>query len=190
MAGRILPLFFVSPDQINAQLPFDLPIGTQTLIIKNRNMPDVTATFEVVRNAPGLITSLQGGRMVATAIRAGGSAASADNPVKPGELLTLFGTGFGPHRVAVPEGFAVDEVDAYRLVDPAQSEIGNQLIVPEYAGAAAGLPGLVALRFRVPSSLSANAIVNVTALVNGVKTNSAVLPTAAAYSSNIEQNEP
>ena len=71
-----------------------------------------------------------------------------------------------------------------------QIETGNQLILPEYAGAAAGLPGLVALRFRVPSSLSGNAIVNVTALVNGVKTNSAALPTAAAYSTNVEQNEP
>lgn len=190
VADHILPLFFVSPDQINAQLPFDLPIGTQTLTIRNRNLPDVTATFDVVRNAPGLITSLQGGRVVATAIRTDGSAVNADNPVKPGELLTVFGTGFGPHRVAVPEGFAVDEIDAYRLVDPVQIETGNQLILPEYAGAAAGLPGLVALRFRVPSSLSGNAIVNVTALVNGVKTNSAALPTAAAYSTNVEQNEP
>lgn len=190
VAGHILPLFFVSPGQINAQLPFDLPVGTQTLAIKNRDMPDVTATFEVVRNAPGLITSLQGGRMVVAAIRTDGSAVSAGNPVKPGELLTLFGTGFGPHRVPVPEGFAVDELDAYRLVDPVQIDTGNQLIVPEYAGAAAGLPGLVALRFRVPSSLSGDAVINVTALVSGVKTNSAVLPTAAAYSANAEQNEP
>lgn len=190
VAGHILPLFFVSPEQINAELPFDLPLGTQTLTIKNRDLPDVTAAFEVVRNAPGLITALQGGRMVATAIRTGGPAVSADNPVKPGELLTLFGTGFGPHRVAVPEGFAVDEIDAYRLVDPVQIEAGSQLILPEYAGAAAGLPGLVALRFRVPSSFSGNAIVSVTALVNGVRTNSAALPTAAAYSPSIEQNEP
>ncbi|HUS06405.1 MAG TPA: hypothetical protein VMZ52_08925 [Bryobacteraceae bacterium] len=181
VAGHILPLFFVSPEQINAQLPYDLPAGTQTLTIRNRDSSEVNAAFEVVRNAPGLITSGQGGKPVAVVRRSDGSMATANNPVKPGEIVTLFGTGFGPHRVPPPEGFGVEESDGYRLLDAVQIGIGDQTITPDYAGAAAGLPGVVALRFRVPSSVSAQAVVNLTATINGVNSNTVILPTAAAY---------
>jgi hypothetical protein len=69
VAGSILPLLFVSPEQINAQLPYDLPLGSQTLTIKSKGMPDVSATFEVARNAPGLITNVLNGNPLLVASR-------------------------------------------------------------------------------------------------------------------------
>ena len=53
-AGRLLPLFFVSPGQINAELPADFAEGAQTLTVSAQGQPDVHASFTVVRNAPGL----------------------------------------------------------------------------------------------------------------------------------------
>jgi len=188
VAGRILPLFFVSPEQINAQLPTDLPLGTHTVVVKNRNMQDVSATFEVVRNAPGLFTSRQDGRAVATITRVGGPAVTADNPVKGGELINIYGTGFGPHRNPPPEGFGVEEADGYRLTDSVEIvAAGNHVIIPEYAGTAAGLPGTVLVRFRVPDDISEGSLTNLTVRVNGVPSNTAALPTAASVSNNADQ---
>ena len=50
----ILPLLFVSPQQVNAQVPSELAAGNYTLIVHNTGQPDVSATFTVARNAPGL----------------------------------------------------------------------------------------------------------------------------------------
>jgi uncharacterized protein (TIGR03437 family) len=188
VAGRILPLFFVSPDQINAQLPYDLPLDVHSLTVKSRGTPDLATTFETVRNAPGLLTSQPMEHSVAVVTRAnGGPAVTSANPVKSGELINVFGTGFGPHRVAPPEGFGASEVDGYRLVDPVQIVIGDQAIVPEYAGVAAGLPGVVAVRFRAPATLSGDTPTTFNVVVNGVRSNDALLPTAAAYSAKTEQ---
>jgi uncharacterized protein (TIGR03437 family) len=181
VAGSILPLLFVSPEQINAQLPYDLPLGSQTLTIKSKGMPDVSATFEVARNAPGLITSVLNGNPLLVASRVSGPAISSDNPLKGGESITIFGTGFGPHRISPPEGFGVNESDPYRLADPVQVVIGEQTITPEYAGAAAGRPGVVAVRFRVPTALPDQDLTKIRVLVNGVVSNEAVLPNAGAY---------
>jgi uncharacterized protein (TIGR03437 family) len=188
VAGRILPLFFVSPEQINAQLPYDLALGTQTLTVKNRNMSDVTASFQVASNAPGLIANVQNGRSLATATRVSGPAVNSANPIKAGELINIFGTGFGPHRISPPEGFGVDEVDGYRLVDPVQIVMGDQIIVPEYAGPAAGLPGVIMLRFRTPLSVSDQALTTLKTVINGVSSNDVVLPTTSAYAATADEN--
>ncbi len=181
VAGRILPLYFVSPEQINAQLPYDLPISNWVLTVRNRSLPDVSTTFEVVRNAPGLLVTPQDGRSLATITRINGPAVNSANPIKAGELINIFGTGFGPHRVSPPEGFGVDEADGYRLVDSVEVIVGDQTVIPEYAGVAAGLPGVIVLRVRMPAALSAQAITILRTVVNGISSNEVVLPTASAY---------
>ncbi len=182
VAGSILPLFFVSPEQINAQLPYDLPLETQTLTIKSKAMPDVSAAFEVARNAPGLMTSMQNGRALLVASRAEGNAVDSNDPLKGGELVNIFGTGFGPHRISPPEGFGVSEVDAYRITDPVQVLIGEHTIVPDYVGSAAAGPGVVVVRFRMPAGLPEQDITTLKVVVNGVVSNEGVIPNAGAYS--------
>jgi uncharacterized protein (TIGR03437 family) len=150
-------------------------------------MPDISTTFDVARNAPGLLTTQQRDRAFAVVSRASNEpTVSSENPVKGGELISVFGTGFGPHRVAPPEGFGVREVDGYRLVDPVQIVIGDQNIVPEYAGAAAGLPGIVVVRFWAPATLSGDTPTTFNVVINGVRSNDVLLPTAAAYSANYD----
>ena len=177
--NRLLPLLFVSPDQINAQLPYDLPAGEHTLTVRNTNLAEVSGTFIVVRNAPGLFTFPRGQQPMAVVTRVDGSAVTAENPLKGGELIKLFGTGFGPHRNSPPEGFSVEETEGYRLSDVVEIVLGNRTLAPEYAGSAAGLPGVVAVRFRVPDGLTAES--GLTLRVNGVSSNTVVLPTADAY---------
>jgi uncharacterized protein (TIGR03437 family) len=188
VAGRILPLFFVSPEQINAQLPYDLPLGTNNLTIKNKDLPDVSAKFEVMRNAPGLITSAQGNHLLATTTRVDGPAISSENPIRSGELINLFGTGFGPYRISPPDGFGVNESDGYRLTDAVQVVIGDQTLVPEYVGPATGLPGVIVLRLRTPVGITDQSTVRLKVVTNGVSSNEVVLPTASAYSATADEN--
>src|SRR5262249_42817470 len=54
VADRLLPLLFVSPRQINAQVPSDLADGTYPLKVQAIGQGDISSSFTVRRNSPGL----------------------------------------------------------------------------------------------------------------------------------------
>src|SRR5262249_39205061 len=113
VGDRLLPLLFVSPQQINLQLPDGMPAGNQVVTISPSGAAEVRAPFTVVRNAPGLFPVAADGQAMAMAMHEDGSAVTADAPAKSGELLTVYGTGFGPAERARPEGFPVPQSPAY-----------------------------------------------------------------------------
>jgi uncharacterized protein (TIGR03437 family) len=172
---RLLPLVFVSPAQINAQLPSDLEEGDRTLIVRWEGQPEATARFRVVRNAPGLFATLIEGRPFAVAAHADGRPVSAENPARAGETLALFGTGFGPCLRQPPDGFAVPEAPAYPLADPVTVVLGETPVEAQFAGAAPGQVGAVITRFVVPASL-AGPSVDLRVSVNGQSSNTVQLP--------------
>lgn len=149
LGDRLLPLKFVAPEQINAQLPWDLSEGEYRLRVRRATGPDVELGVRVVRNAPGLFTREVEGRTVALALHEDGTLVEPSRPARLAEVVTVLGTGFGPYRQAVPEGFAAPEGWALELVDEVEILAGDPPQRPLWAGAAVGQVGVAALRFRV-----------------------------------------
>jgi uncharacterized protein (TIGR03437 family) len=176
VADRLLPLFFVSPGQINAQLPDDLATGDYVLIVSPAGAPQVRAPFTVVRNAPGLFPVLVDGQTIpnALAMHEDGSAVTADAPAKPGELLTLYGTGFGPAERPRPEGFPIPQSPSYSLVDGVTVQAGKLAIPAEKAYAVVGRCGIDAVQFRLDGSVTGTVTLRVT--INGADSNTLMLP--------------
>jgi uncharacterized protein (TIGR03437 family) len=90
-----------------------------------------------------------------------------------GELLTVYGTGFGPASLARPEGFPVPNSPPYAIVDGVTVTVGTETIAAENAFAAPGQVGVDAVQFRLDGSASGNLTFKVT--VNGVDSNSLTL---------------
>ena len=88
MGDSPLPLYFVSPGRITAQLPCNLEEGTQTLTVRRPDQPDVTTSFPVARNAPGLFSEEE---THAVASHEDGTSITAGKPARPGEVVTLYG---------------------------------------------------------------------------------------------------
>jgi uncharacterized protein (TIGR03437 family) len=176
VADRLLPLFFVSPGQINAQLPDDLATGDYVLTVTPTGAPQVHASFTVVRNAPGLFPVPVDGQTIANALamHEDGSLVTADAPAKPGELLTLYGTGFGPAERTRPEGFTIPQSPSYSLVDAVTVQAGELAIHAEKAFAAVGRCGVDAVQFRLPGSVTGTVTLRVT--INGADSNTLLLP--------------
>ena len=175
-AGRLLPLFFVSPGQINAQLPADFAEGAGTLTVSAQGQPDVQASFTVVRNAPGLFPQLVSGQSFAVALHEDGSAVTTDSPARHGELLTVYGTGFGPTDPVRPVGFSVPQTPPYALLDAASVLAGGAVIPAENAFAAPGSVAVDAVQFRLGDGApsATNAPLQVT--INGQPSNTVLLP--------------
>ena len=149
LGDRLIPLIYVSPNQINAQLPDDLTDGGYNLTIKVDGLPDVTGQFNVVRNAPGLFANNVDSKRYAVAFHQDGTAVTVASPAKRTEIVTVLGTGFGPYNRRVPEGFAVPDSPAIPLLDTAEIVAGEIHVQPTFTGAAPGFAGVAVSKFRV-----------------------------------------
>ncbi len=90
------PLTFISPTQINAQIPFEItPETTQAVVVWQDGHPSNQVSLRVKTTAPGIFTVAQNGAGPARVLHADGSAVSNDSPASPGEEVLIFTTGLG-----------------------------------------------------------------------------------------------
>ena len=172
---RLLPLIYASPTQINAQLPDDVQPGDQLMTVSPPGQPDVRAAFKVLRNAPGLFPVMSGDSAFAMAIHEDGSPITSDSPAKRGELITVYGTGFGPTATPRPEGFPIPASGDYSIVDGASVQVGDTVIAAEKAFAVPGRQGIDAVQFRLGDDAPSGTTATFKLTVNGVESNTVML---------------
>ena len=172
----LLPLYFASPAQINLQVPPDLPPGQQTVTVSPQGMPVVSANFLIARNAPGLFSMNLEGQSYALALHADGTLVTPDAPAAIGELLTVYGTGFGPTTPTRPFGLPVPATPPYAVVDPVTAQVGTSTLTVESAYALAGSIGVDAVQFRLDNTVPSGASGSFQLVVNGVASNTLLLP--------------
>ena len=176
---RLLPLFWVSPERIDFEVPSDLEPGSYRITIQRSGQPEVASDMLVVRNAPGLFTrddGAAGQTPIAVAIRANGTQITADSPAVPGEQLTLLATGAGRYDLLAPDGFPLPDFLTYKLLDPVEVLLGDLTVSPTFAGGRGGQVGVNAIRFTVPSSATPGATLTLRLKVNDRLSNTAALP--------------
>ena len=176
VAGRLLPLFYVSPGQVNLQIPSDLGDGDQTLTLSWLGRPDTSAAFTVSRNAPGLFSQWVNGQSFAAALHQDGSEITAASPARKGETITLYATGLGPTNHLLLDGFAVPANSNATYMDPVYIVAGGQLIQPASAAPAAGTVGLSTVRVTVGDSFASGSNAEVKLQVNGHESNTVLVP--------------
>lgn len=165
VGAQILPLYFVSPNQINVQLTYETPLGDQILVIHQTGQPDVSAIITVVRNAPGVFAI----------IHANGTLVDSANPAVIGEILTVLGTGFGPYDRNPPDGIAIPGGSTFVLLDPVTVTAGGISSAAISSGPGIDKVGVNVAMFRVPNSLPSGAAIPLTITVNGAESNQIAL---------------
>ncbi len=138
------PLFYVSPQQINAQVPFTLQPGDWDVKVRFQNLE--AAERAVVRPySPGLFSVLR---------HADGTVVSRDAPARPGEVVMLFGTGFGSTRPQTHTGEVAPPGPTW-LDAKIAAKIGEMPLALDdilYWGLASGFAGLYQFNLRVPAA--------------------------------------
>jgi uncharacterized protein (TIGR03437 family) len=144
--GVPAPLYAVSPNQVNLQIPYETPVnGTATLQIYN-NAQAASVTFPVVAAAPGIFTDYSS-PAIATPY---GSATH-------GQVSTLFLTGVGNVNPPVATGAAPDPSTAIaNLPAPVETTImtvGGFGAAIDFVGIPPGLVGVTQINFEIPSGV-------------------------------------
>ncbi len=181
IAGVRVPITYVQQDQINVQAP-DLKGATavSVVVIGNADKPNALrtgpATYTAQDPAPSFFTF---GTTKSIAAQFAGSADVVANPAvvagarpaKPGDWITLYGTGFGAtdppaQPGAIPTGMA-------KLTRPVAVTIGSTLLPVadvSYAGLSPqSISGLYQFNVRVPQS-APDGDIPVTITVDGQST--------------------
>ncbi len=107
--GRPAPVSFVSPTQINVLAPANSVLGPVNVVVSNANGSSAPASVQLTTASPGFFTFSQNqGRYVAAIVLEGASSfqylapqgllgsSVQSRPAKPGDTISLYGTGFGP----------------------------------------------------------------------------------------------
>jgi uncharacterized protein (TIGR03437 family) len=164
-AGQLLPLLYVSPQQVNFLLPSDLSPGPQTLQVSNSNGNMLTVNFQVVASAPGLFS----------AVHSDGTAINATAPTSPGETISVYGTGFGAYQQPFPDGFPAPNTPPDPLSNTVQIVLNGESVVPAFAGAAPGMTGVALMQFSIPSDFESGTW-DLAVTVSGAGSNTISIP--------------
>jgi uncharacterized protein (TIGR03437 family) len=143
--GVSAPFYYVSPGQLNLQVPYEAGVGPATLVVDN-NGQTASQPFTIASLAPGIFTDENG------VVVPFGSAA-------PGDVITLYITGAGLVTPSVATGAAPDpSTPLANLPAPVQNTTMTVGGVPAgnitFVGIPWGLVGVVQVNYQVPSGVA------------------------------------
>ena len=183
--GKAAYLSFVSPGQINLQVPNDTATGAVPVVVTTA-IGSGASTVTLAPFGPSFFL-LDAKHVAAIILRSDGSGAYGGGSydilgptgtslgyrtvaAKAGDVIELFGTGFGPTNPAVPAGQAFS--GAAPTTNPVTLRINNVSVTPTFAGLSG--PGLYQLNLTVPSGLGTGDV-SLQASVGGVQTPSGIV---------------
>lgn len=157
--GKPAYVEYVSPSQINAITPSDSAAGSGVAVQVSRNgQTSDVATVTLSPIAPGFFTF--DGKYVAAAdavtnalIGKNGLFSASPNlttPAKPGETVTLYGTGFGPTSPVIADGQITDKI--YNLSPTPAINIGGSPAAVGFAALTPGFAQVYQFNVTIPAS--------------------------------------
>jgi uncharacterized protein (TIGR03437 family) len=177
VGGQFAYVSYVSPGQLNAQIPTNVGTGPQPVIVTASGVDSAPFTMTIKPLEPGLLappTFAVGGKQylgsfhsdnITFVMPVGAVAGVTSSPAKPGETIIFYGVGFGAVSPAsVP--FAGQVVGATNSIGNFSINFGSSPGVPQYFGLAAGFVGLYQFNITVPQ-ISNSDLVPITFRVGG-----------------------
>jgi uncharacterized protein (TIGR03437 family) len=148
------PLIYVQAGQINAMVPWELAgrMSTQVQVVYN-GVPTNAVSLTVYSAVPGLFYLNYSSSSQGAILNSDGSINSVSNPAKPGDVISLFGTGGGPTTLPGVTGDSWG-MGLNSLTLPVMVQIGSVNAQVLYAGAAPTLlSGFFQIDVQIPQDL-------------------------------------
>lgn len=153
--GQPMPMIFVSPNQINAQMPFQA-VGNVTVTVYTPGGVSDNYNLVVPPTSPVVFTSGTAGpnTNLPTVVRwENAQLVTNSNPIHHGDTLVLYMTGLGQVTPTVASGApAPSNPPASSVVTPAVT-LGGVVLPVSFAGLTPGQVGLYQVNVQVPSAV-------------------------------------
>jgi len=168
-----MPLLYVSPTQINGQLPSNLAAGAHSLkVVVTGGVESDPITFDVQAASPGVFLWDNNRGVV---VNQDYSLNSAANPIDRGKVVTIYATGSGQVQPPVADGAAASASPLSRTPDQPVVIIGGRQAEVQYSGLAPGWVGLWQINAVVPQDAPTGSAVTLQVIMGGAASNVATL---------------
>jgi uncharacterized protein (TIGR03437 family) len=154
IGGKAAAVYFISPTQLNVQAPDDIGTGNVPVEVITRDGTSAAATAQARTAAPAFFMFDPENRRYLAAVHADGTFLGkaglfptlTTRPARPGDVILLFGTAFGPTNPPIQSGRVFN--GAAPLVTVPTVRIGNVPAQVQFAGLSGA--GLYQLNVVVP----------------------------------------
>jgi uncharacterized protein (TIGR03437 family) len=175
--GSLVPLYYVSPTQINFQMPTGAPVTNVQVAVNVAN--SVSKLLLIAQPHTSTLTVVDPGLFITAGNRAAAlnqdlSVNTEATPQPAGALILLFITGQGPLTPPLSDGMAAPANPLSMIAGTVGVTIGGMQAQVIYAGVAPGFAGLSQINAVIPAGLAPGdqpAFVT----VNGVSSNAGLI---------------
>lgn len=175
LGGIELPLFYADGSQINAQVPFEIPAGTASLVVTGRGAAGAPGQVTIVAAQPGIFTMSQTGTGQGLVFDAQNRLVDANNPVTAGDAVVVYATGLGATDPPVGTGTATPLSPLSHVTTQVVATVGGRPATVEFAGLVPRFVGLYQVNVRVPAGVAPGNAVPLVLSQNGVAGNTVTM---------------
>ena len=168
IGGQAAFIDYISPTQVNAQVPSSVATGSQPVIVTSAAGSSAISTITVNQQEPGLLAPssfIVGGKQYVAALFSdgvtfvlppGAIAGVPSRRAQPGDNITLYGVGFGPVTPNTPAGQVVEQTNT--LTGVLHVLFGQTQAVIGYDGLAPNAVGLYQFNVVVPNIAASDTV--------------------------------
>jgi uncharacterized protein (TIGR03437 family) len=143
-----VPLLYVSPTQINAQMPYELSLGPATLVVTADGSTSIAVPIDIAAAAPGLFLS-SGSRAIAQ--NQDYSINSSTNPAYAGSVVVAYFTGQGALDRSIASGDVAPLADLSRPTSVTSATVGGLPAQVLFSGMTPTFVGLAQANIVIPN---------------------------------------
>lgn len=187
VGGQAAFVDYISAGQVNAQVPSNTPQGAQSVVVTTPYGTSAAYTVTVNATQPGILAPASfvvGGKQYIAAtfsdgvtyvLPPGAVPGVSSRQAKPGEVITIYGVGFGGVTPSIPAGQVVQQFNT--LASPVAFSFGGTAATANYSGLAPSQVGLYQFNVTVPNVPNSD-LVPLTFTLGGTAVNTQTLYTA------------
>jgi uncharacterized protein (TIGR03437 family) len=154
IAGKNAPFYFVSPGQLNVQVPFEVAAGMQPLVVTTAGGTSTTLNIMVAPVAPSIFIITAATSLGAVVKNSDFSLITPSNPVKAGDVIVIYSTGLGQSIPPALTTGGLVSTTALLNTGTASVTIGGKDATVVYSLASPGFAGLYQTAVTVPGGLT------------------------------------
>ncbi|HEV2447019.1 MAG TPA: IPT/TIG domain-containing protein [Candidatus Sulfopaludibacter sp.] len=149
------PLYYVTPGQIAAIVPYGVGKSIANIQVVNNNTPSNTVSAYINLTTPGVFTAAQTGLGDGAVLHADFTPVTAKSPAQIGETVLVYLTGLGAVNPAISDGSAGPANPLSNTANTITAGISGVTATVTYAGLAPQLAGLYQVNVTIPAGVTA-----------------------------------
>jgi uncharacterized protein (TIGR03437 family) len=171
--GQPVPVYYVSPGQINFEIPIDAATDDATVQVVRNGQAGNLAYLNIKPSEPRFITN--GGTYAIMTTPNGALTGIPSHPLTAGDIVVIYTIGLGPTSPSVPSGTA-SPASPLAVIDPTTvlACFGNNspfspapCVNPQFVGLTPAFVGLYQINLAIPQGLASGNL-SFSFTVNGV----------------------